>query len=297
MSAGPSSQTKSTKVKTKKTSAYDRGFELHLDENGVKPTYSSQKPDLAELEEALEVNRTSLAPSTFLDGDFEKFRERNSRAKDETDVRETVMPTIVGPDPPYFTARNTVFGNLDSLTDGTIVVPKPDIYDGAVPKELDRTIRNQLAGHIVPSTMVDKPMAPNFFVEVKGPDGASAVAARQARYDGAIGARGMHSLQNHGREEPQYDGRPYTYTSTYQDSTLKLYAHHLTAPTTEGGQPEYHMTQVKGFDMTNDRETFVKGATAFRNARDLAKGHRDTFIQEANARASHGHAAELDEEE
>lgn len=44
------------------------------------------------------------------------------------------------------------------------------------------------------------------------------------------------------------------------------------------------MTQLRGFTMTDTRETFVEGATAFRNLRDLAKQHRDTFIEDANAR-------------
>lgn len=46
------------------------------------------------------------------------------------------------------------------------------------------------------------------------------------------------------------------------------------------------MTQVKGYAMTSDRGTFVQDATAFRNARNLARQHRDHFIQAANATAS-----------
>ncbi|KAM3496841.1 hypothetical protein MY10362_009788 [Beauveria mimosiformis] len=60
----------------------------------------------------------------------------------------------------------------------------------------------------------------------------------------------------------------------------------MTGPTADGGRPEYHMTQLKGYTLTGDRETFVTGATAFRNTRDLARRQRDTLIQEANARAS-----------
>lgn len=58
--------------------------------------------------------------------------------------------------------------------------------------------------------MQDKPLAPSFFMEVKGPDGSAAVATRQARYDGALGSRAIHSLQNYNEEEPLYDGTPYT---------------------------------------------------------------------------------------
>jgi hypothetical protein len=186
---------------------------------------------------------------------------------------------------------NTPFRNLEPITDGTLAPANPDLYYGAYPEELDQSIRNKLAGHIIPSTMEDKPMAPNFFLEVKGPNGSLAVATRQARYDGAIGARAVHSLQNYGGEEPQYDNQAHTYSSIYHGGQLQLFAHHVTAPTTKGGRPKYHMTQVRSFSMTDTRETFVQGATAFRNARDLAKRHRDGFIQAANTRAAQAAAA------
>lgn len=128
-------------------------------------------------------------------------------------------------------------------------------------------------------------MAPNFFLKVKGPDGSPAVATRQARYDGAIGTRAMYSLQNHGEEEPLYDNKARTYSSTYHGGTgtLYLYAHHATAPTSGGELTKYYMTQVKVYAMTSDRSTFIQGATAFKNTRDLAKEHRDHFIRAANA--------------
>lgn len=47
------------------------------------------------------------------------------------------------------------------------------------------------------------------------------------------------------------------------------------------------MTQLDSWGMTGNINTFRSGATVFRNARDLAKRHRDSFIQDANARASH----------
>ncbi|KAJ4413916.1 hypothetical protein N0V85_003383 [Neurospora sp. IMI 360204] len=91
---------------------------------------------------------------------------------------------------------------------------------------------------------------------------------------------------NHGKEEPAYDGKAYTYSATYNSGTasLALYAHHVTPPAVPGGLPEYHMTEVKAFAM-GDRDTFIQGATWFRNARDRAKRIHDSFIQAANARA------------
>lgn len=105
----------------------------------------------------------------------------------------------------------------------------------------------------------------------------------------------MHSLQSHGEEEPVYDGNAYTYSSTYHAGTLRLYAHHPTAPTTPGGRPGYHMTQVKGFDMLSDRDACADGIKYFRNARDLARSHRDRFIQDTNARARRSDALLVEE--
>lgn len=276
-----------TTAKTKKSSAYNRDFDLHLTEHAIHSTWKSQKPDLEETKAAFAVPRPSLSPSRFSDGAFEAFQERNDQAKNENDVLANVIPTILGPSQASrFCARNTMFNNLDPLTDQTIVAAQPDMYWGAYPEQLARSARNELAGHIMPSTMLDKPMAPNVFLEVKGPEGSAAVATRQVRYDGAVGARCMHSLQNYRVDEPQYDNKPHTFSFTYQDGYLKKYSHHMTAPTTEGGRPEYHMSQLRSFGMTDMRSTFVEGATDLRNTLDLAETYRGNFIRDANAKAS-----------
>jgi hypothetical protein len=109
----------------------------------------------------------------------------------------------------------------------------------------------------------------------------------------------MHALQNYGAGEPAFDGNAYTYSSTYHagTGTLQLYAHHPTPPTAPGGRPEYHMTQLGSYAVTHSRERFVEGASAFRNARDMAQRRRDSFIQAANAKARQSDAeapAEVD---
>ncbi|KAF5675921.1 glyoxylate reductase [Fusarium denticulatum] len=300
MSASQSSRSRRTKstnpistlpttatAKTKKSSAYNRDFDLHLTEHAIHSTWKSQKPDLEEAKAAFAAPRPSLSPSRFSDGSFEAFRKRNDQSKDENDVLVNVIPTILGPSQANrFCAMNTMFSNLDPLTDKTIVAAQPDMYWGAYPEHLAQSARNELSGHIVPSTMLDKPMAPNVFLEVKGPDGSAAVATRQVRYDGAVGARGMHSLQNYRVEEPQYDNKPHTFSFVYHNGLLQKYSHHMTAPTTEGGRPEYHMSQSGAYAMTHARDTFVEGATDLRNTLDLAKTYRGNFIRDANAEAS-----------
>lgn len=276
-----------TTTKTKKSSPYDRNFDLHLTEHGIHQVYTSQEPDLEEMTAAMSKPRPSLSPSRFSDGAFRTFQENNARARDEDDVLANVIPTILGSSQASRScARNTVFGTLEPLTDGTITAARPDMYWGADAEQLARSARNELSGHIVPSTMLDKPMAPNVFLEVKGPEGSLAVATRQIRYDGAIGARAMHSLQNYRVEEPRYDSKPHAFSFIYHGGMLQKYSHHMSAPTTEGGRPEYHTSQIDGWVMTSKRGAFVEGATDLRNTLDLAETYRGDSIRDANARAS-----------
>ncbi|KAK0655278.1 hypothetical protein B0T16DRAFT_450991 [Cercophora newfieldiana] len=221
------------------------------------------------------------------------------RALREFDRRNDVQPSPPSPKPPGNEQPFLgVLKRTDAVHEGNNRYPKrpvqvvekatvdakPDFYDRARLGDIDKVIREELDRLIIPTRNARHPVAPNFFLGAKGPDGSASVAKRQACYDGAYGARAMQALQGYG-SEPAYDGNAYTYSSTYQDGLLQIYAHHTTMPTTPGGQPEYHMTKLRGFDMTDGRESFVQGATAFRNARDIAKQNRDSFIATANARA------------
>uniref|UniRef100_A0A8H7NNY8 Uncharacterized protein n=1 Tax=Bionectria ochroleuca TaxID=29856 RepID=A0A8H7NNY8_BIOOC len=277
------------------TNAYHAGFEQHLIDHEVHPpTFASQGPEWAEIMEALDRRRPSLSPSLFSSTNFDTFRARNFAAKNEAAVLRAVIPTITGPieaDP--LCLPNAQFAKLKPLTDGTIVPAKPDFYYGADPKDLDRSIRDELAGDIIPSAWEDRPMVPNFFLEVKGPKGTSGVATLQACYDGALGSRAMHSLQNYNQEQPRYDGKPYTFSSTYECGCLNIFAHSITKPTTAQGRPQYHMNLVASWSLIGTLDNFCRGVSAFRNVRDLAKDYRDRFILEANAKRFQAHEHDL----
>lgn len=266
-------------TKNKISSTHDRAFEQHLTDHSIHHVGCSQKPNLEDVLKELSVPGKTL----LLSQDFEIFLNAHWKAKNEAEVVESVIPIIMGkPDERSRPVINKMFRNLDSLTDDTIPSAKPDFCCGALPDDLHPSIRSELDRLIVPRR--DMPILPNFFLEVKGPGGCPSVANRQARHDGAIGARAMHILQNHMQEEPIYDDNAYSFSSTYQDGHLVLFAHHLTAPTTPGGRPEYHMTQLKSYALTNDTKTFIQGVTALRKLLDLAESHRDDFIKAANSR-------------
>jgi hypothetical protein len=114
----------------------------------------------------------------------------------------------------------------------------PDHHYGARPEKLDSRIRDELNGLVIPSTQHDLRIAPTFFLAAKGHDGSAAVAKRQACYNGALGARGMHSLQEYNTDNPKFDGSAYTISSMYHDGTLKMFTSHPSKPTAASNKPE-----------------------------------------------------------
>ncbi|KAK2849601.1 hypothetical protein FQN49_005592 [Arthroderma sp. PD_2] len=295
----PSSNARNTKTTTKSssTTAYNRNFQQNLVDHGVYPDgYEYPDGELPELpsnwdriHERLSRPRPSLSPSRFPESEFRKFKRADTHASKETPVIRSVIPIIDGDvGDPKCVGGDYLFGNLAHLTDGTLAAAKPDHFFGARPEQLKRQIRNELSKQIIPSTQDDLPMAPNFFLEAKGPDGSLAVATRQACYNGALGARGIHSLQSYKRDDDHtYDNNAYTLTSIYHGSTLKLYTTHPTAPRDSDGCSEYIMTSLRSFAMADNADTFRKGASAYRNARDWAKEQRDEAIKAANERYIH----------
>ncbi|KAH6628900.1 hypothetical protein F5144DRAFT_605010 [Chaetomium tenue] len=130
-----------------------------------------------------------------------------------------------------------------------------------------------------------QPVVPNFFLEVEDPEGGAIASKRRAGYDGAIGARAIHALQNYGADEPTFDGSAYTYSSTYHagTGTLQLYAHHPTPPTALDGRPEYHMTQLSGYALTGSIDSFRQGAA---NAKACQSGVEAPPERETTAAAA-----------
>jgi hypothetical protein len=239
-----------------------------------------------EINKRLMQPRPSLSPSKFSDGAFKDFKKTNAHAFTEEDIMTSVIPIVSGSTKSdRSVARDIKFGNLDPLTDGGLVSGQPDIFYGARPEQLDRRIRRELAGRIIPSTQEDVPMVPNFYLEAKGPDGSLAVAGRQACYDGALGARGIHSLQSFGTSEPVYDNNAYTIASTYHGGTLKMYTTHPTESQNPHRQSDYHTNPLRGWLLTDSAESFRQGARAYRNARDWAREQRNRLIQDANDKA------------
>ena len=277
--------------KTKKSSAYDGGFEQHLIDHGVYPegyggVMNLQEPhNWEEINARLALPRASLSPSRFTREAFLDFKAKNQEALTENTVMSKAFPIITGTaDIP--SQENLLFGNFKHLTDGSITKAKPDCYDGSRPADLNKQIREELGPYIVPSTNTAAPCLPNFFTEGKGPNGNTAVCKRQALYDGALGARGIHELRSYVDPETAYDNNAYTITSTYHGGSgdLTIYTTHPTLSTNAQNLTDYRMTQLNGWKMTGNPEAFRQGASALRNARDWAKEKREELMIAANGK-------------
>lgn len=156
------------------------------------------------------------------------------------------------------------------VTGRTTVNPVPDFWDGVNQRNIYSTVRESFSTIIVPTKHSDAPIASNFSLEAKATYRALNVAQRQAIHTGTYGARIIHALQSFTLDEPSYDGKVAAYSSTYHSGILKIYANHLCAPTTVGGSPSYHITQLDGFDLTGSPAKFREDVSSLRNIRDLA---------------------------
>ena len=278
--------------RTKNSTPYDANFQQKLIDAGVYPPGyqypngpTPAKPDnWQEIHHRLTQPRPSLTPSNFSEEEHTKFVQADYHAATESQVLYSVIPTIEGKmkNDRYVTG-NVLFTNLDPLTDDGLARAKPDIYYGARPEQVDRRVRDELSGHIIPSQRDDLPISPNFFLEAKHPDESLAVANRQANHNIVLGQRGMDSLLAYGQDQPALN-QANAITSTYHGGRLKIYTVHST-PTGPGGRPEYHMNQLRSFAMTDTPNSFREGAAACRNARDWAGEQRNKAIMQANERA------------
>ncbi len=266
-----------------KITPYNRDFEQKLIDIGIYPNNKASKPEnLHEIRTHLATARSSLSPSRFTDDDFLEFQELCELASSESTAMSKIIPIIAGQgDKGRRSMGGIPYNNLKSF-DEDLSVPVPDMYDGAPPSAIHPRVRADLGKQIIPSTNTSRPAAPNFFLEGKSPQARSDVAKRQALYDGAVGARAMHSLQNYKAEEPTYDDKAYSFSSTFHNGLLKIYAIHPTQPAVPGGNPDYHMTQVRSIDLTDSPDHCREGAAVYRNSRVLAKKERDRFIKHAN---------------
>ncbi|OJJ75193.1 hypothetical protein ASPBRDRAFT_28148 [Aspergillus brasiliensis CBS 101740] len=291
--------TTSTEPKTGSTTVYDAHFEQHLIDHGVflpfhtylDGTQPSKPGNFDEIQQRLRAPRPSPALSEdILEKRYNEFVQLDNDSVDEQVVILDILPILKGKRKANsLTGGNHPFNNLAPLTDDSIPPAKPGLYHGARPNQLNPAIQEQLSDHIVPSKEAKRPVVPNFFVEAKGHLGSLDVAIRQACYDGAIGARAMHSIQQFSEKgESRYDNKAYTIMCTYHRGNLGIYATHPMKSKNNDRHTDYVMTRLRNIAVTDTTESYQQGLNAYRNARDLADEFRDGIIQQANERYAAG---------
>ena len=271
------------------TGPYDAHFEALLIASGVYPhrylAPGGRLPpprNLAYIRETLDVLHPSLSSRPVVEEDFENFVDVNNTAEGEPNVMIRVYPMLVGPPDTTFTTEfDRLMGEL-CLFHPNITHGKPDAYDGNI-LDLREPFVRDLRDFLVPSNATKPAGASNYFMEVKGTHGRSDVLKRQVLHDGALGARAMFVLQNYGQDEPLYDGNAYALVSSYNagEGTLRL---HATYPSRDAsGQTVFQLTDVNTYNLTGDVESFNRGISALRNARDFCRREREQVISNAKA--------------
>jgi Prion-inhibition and propagation len=189
-------------------------------------------------------------------------------------------------------------GNISNLSpapglkDGSVSIrnPTPGLCCGARSFDLNADILEELSDHILPSKFRHYPISPNFFLEVPCDDPGPAALRRQAFHQGALGARGMISLQCYGDTGYVFDGNAYTLSGTLHHGILKIYAiwpTRLIPSLNNSHHPprlEFHTFLVGTWLMTSSLSGYHRGITAFQNALRLTETWRSSFIQSANAK-------------
>lgn len=273
----PSSQSLS-----KASTAYTANFGILLKTANVQPPTFDQHPaNLKVWMDAIEKNSSPLGSEAEISIAYKQFQQKCETASLEDEVMSDVFPAIRG-EVRYPRAQNRICSNLADLTDDKLTIPKPDYMEGCEQTITNGRLREALSPFIVFADVEEAPFSSNFFTEVKGDSGGLDVAKRQARYDGALGARAIHMMLNLGKDTDVFDGKAYTVTFTYYMGFLQMYLHFIVLTDHPLYAKAYKMAKAGSWAL-DSLKGFREGVTAFRNAQDLAHDLREEVVRQALA--------------
>lgn len=282
----PTDATTVSSTKSDRITAYSNSFPQILEDKGIYPNGDlSMLADWEELRRERSV-RPSLAPSQCSDGEIEDILEANANAATEPDIERDVVPAIVGRRHRLPHSGNVSWTNMTSMTESLTVAPQPDLYYGARVGDIPKPVRDSVGHLIIPSTVPNAPASPHFILENKGPAGSLEVVKRQAAHSAAAAARGAFALENLGVDVPVYHNKALAHAWTYTSSSgdLTQYVMRVSRPEPGSSQPGYHLTRVKTHHITETKEQFRKGVSAFRHCRDESHAKNQERLAKANER-------------
>ena len=276
-------ETESDSKRTKTSRAYDANFETLLETRNVKlPDWDTPRPaNYDELVAVMKRPASKPVGREVLNSEYEKIYKCIRQATSEDMVKTEVFTIIRGnDDEKYPRAMNKLCTGWARLfPDIELSRAKPDYLEGLSSGSESRLLRQQLKAYVAP--LEKGPCLPNFFLELKGPDGTIECAMRQALYDGALGARGMLYARRAATTDNEFDEVAYTFSGIYASENLRLYAHWVTQPLGDNTAYHYHMYLLGQFFMTTSAEDCQTAVMAFRNLRDHAAQLRTSIGKEA----------------
>lgn len=293
-----------TSADTKHTTPFDLPLAQHLQDNDivgmtyrdVNDKFAPRPSNTDEIRAMLHRRRPSLTVETVTCQVHLLYKRAERLAEGRREIIRSVVPRFEDPaaDWAQFRAERVVCDNLEHLTDGKIVAACPDYYYGAEPERLDKRVMKDLEYHLVPNRLSrDHPIAPNFFVTALGKQKSwFYLGVSQATYEGALGARGIHSLQTYGQQQQApgtprvFDNKAYTLMWIYDVGVLYAFTCHPRAPAVGNCGDRgvgYTATIIEFWNLMESREKYVEGVTAFRNGLEWARVQRDDAIKMANA--------------
>ncbi|KAK3337511.1 hypothetical protein B0T19DRAFT_397123 [Cercophora scortea] len=248
---------------------------------------------LADREELLRDRgvRPSLAPSEFSDGAIEQLFDANANSATQMDIEREFVPAIHGQSR-VPRSGNVSWTNMRSLTEGQTVAPQPDLYYGSRVSDIDKSVRDSIGDLIIPSTTPNAPASPFFVTEHTGRGGSLEVVKRQLAHSLAGVARSELALDHfagNGNPTYVYDGNALVHGWTYTclPGHLTQYVMTVVSPPEHGSssQPEYHLTHLKTYHITESKEQFRLGLSALRYSRDDAYAKHKARLDRANEHA------------
>lgn len=105
-----------------------------------RPQRINKPANYDQLRDRLAQRRDSLSHSNFSETNYEDFLDAVENALDEAQVMSDVFPTVKGPKI-YPSTINRPCYNWAPLTTADLVVPQPDLFDGARQSSEDSELR------------------------------------------------------------------------------------------------------------------------------------------------------------
>ena len=250
--------------------------------NVRRPSFDEEPANLQDWMNAIEKDHSCLASGAAIPAAHRRFRWAVHMSSLKEEVMMDVFPAIRG-ELRYLRSVNRISPYMADLSDDDKrIIPRPDYMEGCQIGHANMRLREVLSPFIVFAEVEEAPFSSNFFTKVLGNSDTIDDAEKQARFDGALGARGIRMMLNIGKATEVFDGKAYTVTFIYFHGCLRMWLHFV-ALTGDPEHPRCYQTALASSWALGNPEGFREGVMAYRNAQDLAHDLREEIVRQAVA--------------